>query len=521
MVELREYQQRIVDGVWEDLFTKNKILVVAPPGAGKTECFIALCERALRSKPDIKILILLNKVLLVEQTKRRISKVIKDVGVYCASLNKKEFNSITVASVQTINKVDVEKINLVIIDEAHNFNEDLKSVYGSFINRINHDKLKVIGFTATPYRASGFLFGEKKFFEKIDHVITFEELINNGYLVTPRLKSSKEEFNTRGLKIVNGDFDLKQITELTEDEQKASVQVKDALSKLHGRNSVAWACATIRHAEIIAGYISGARLIHSKMSQEEQESSMRSFKSGASRHIVFVSMLSEGIDIPKIDALVFLRPTRSIVRYIQTVGRVLRPFDGKTDALILDYGQVVKNCGPITAPFVRKAHERRKDPDDLMKVCDGCFEIIEKKESVCPDCGFEFVKKPKKLEPKLTERPESNINILGKMQINEMECGSVSIRKHVSKAGNDCLVIDYKEPFKTDEFFSLSTESISEYFQWNNDWAQRKLIKRLNELSIEYYADLSTQAQSKVNKIPKKVVYSFDGKYKKVLNLIF
>ena len=132
-MELRDYQIDLVESVWRKLFEKNKVLVVAPCGAGKTECFIALCKRAIKSKSDIKILILLNKVDLVEQTARRVAKVISDVGVICSTLDSFDEKQVTVASIQTVSKVNFGKINLIIADEAQrmmDYMEEEKNLEG-------------------------------------------------------------------------------------------------------------------------------------------------------------------------------------------------------------------------------------------------------------------------------------------------------------------------------------------------------------------------------------------------------
>ncbi|WP_350448928.1 DEAD/DEAH box helicase, partial [Streptococcus pseudopneumoniae] len=90
----------------------------------------------------------------------------------------------------------------------------------------------------------------------------------------------------------------------------------------------------------------------------ERNNEMEYFLNGEARHMVFVTALSEGWDHPPIDALCLLRPTRSPVLYVQLAGRVLRPYDGKVDSLILDYGNVVKNLGPLDNPRIPKKGER-------------------------------------------------------------------------------------------------------------------------------------------------------------------
>ena len=512
-MKLRPYQQQLVDAVWSKLFEKNRLLVVAPPGAGKTQAFMAICQRAIESKPDINILIILNKVMLVEQTQRRISKVIPNTGVYCGSLNKKDISNVTVASVQSVYKADLSKINLVIVDEAHNFGKKEDSHYAMLFKKIDHEKLKVIGFTATPYRASGYLYGKDEFFDKIDYEIKIEELIAEGYLMEPTMKAPPHAFDTSNLKIVNGDFDNKAISEMTENDLKCSEQVTDALPRLLGRNKIAWACATIKHAEIINGLLENSVIVHSQKSKSENDFSVQAFEKGTVRHMVFVTMLSEGIDIPIIDALVMLRPTRSVNRYIQSVGRALRPFGDKKDALILDYGEVVKNCGPITKPIIRRKGERKKKEDETLKVCPECFGIVDKKLVQCPECEYWFVKEEIK-EPKLTKKHVQEFDIMGGVRIIEMDVGLVKLAYYKSKNNNECVRISYYSD-------SIIPESIDEYYTWENNWSRKNLQKRLIDLGCELRGEIKAQCLELVKRKPKSLNYVLDGKYKKVKKLNF
>ncbi len=516
-MKLRDYQQDLVDSVWNKLHGKNKVLVVAPCGAGKTECFIDLCRRAIEDFENIRIVILLNKVDLVEQTARRISKVIPSVGVICSTLNKFEEKRVIVASIQTVKDYDFDKINLIIADEVHNFSEKEGSSYDVFFKKNNHEKLKIVGFTATPYRPSGYLYGEGKLFDKVDHEVSFQELFNKHYLVVPKMKASAEEFDTKKIKITNGDFDNGEIAEMCENAQKACAQIKDAMPKLKDREKIAWACATIKHAEIVKSELElmgeTCSIVHSKQKRDQQLFEREFFENGNNRHLIFVSMLSEGIDIPKIDTLCLLRPTRSVVRYIQTVGRALRPFEGKEDALILDYGQVVKNCGPITKPFIFEKGQKRSK-EELMKVCKECAEIIERSLRECPSCGFEFVPKPKPVIPRLEKMSESKVNILGKKQVNEIEIDAVKFRIHKSKAGNNCFTIDFCQnhfPFK----------KVSEFYVWENQYARKRLTQRLLQLQCPFYSKIEEQVKSSPAIYPKKIVTEFDGKYENIVRLVF
>jgi hypothetical protein len=94
--------------------------------------------------------------------------------------------------------------------------------------------------------------------------------------------------------------------------------------------------------------------VHSLMKSAEQTDALREFEQGDTRHLVFVSKVSEGYDFPAIDAVVLFRPMRSPTLYIQTVGRGLRLHPDKSDCLVLDYGKVVSHCGRLDRPVVQE-----------------------------------------------------------------------------------------------------------------------------------------------------------------------
>lgn len=497
MFTLRPYQQELIEYVWDAMHRKNNVLVVAPCGAGKTLSFVELCRRTIEFKPDVKILIVLNRVQLVEQTAREINKYIDGVGVYCGSLDSKEIKNVTVASIQSIYKQDLGKINMVIVDEAHHLSEDDESQYKILLNKLKHEKLKTIGFTASPWRPIGFLYGEGKFFDKIDFRIDLEYLIECGFLVRPRMKHVDHQFNTDGLSIKIGDYDKKELSVLVENEKKSMDQVTDAIGRLTGRKKIAWCCATIKQAEIVFDLLKeDAVIIHSKQSKNDQDSFKWQYENGSTRHLVFVSMFTEGVDIPCIDAIVMLRPTRSPVLYVQIVGRGLRLFNGKEDLLFLDYGQVVQNIGSLTNPHIRQARESKKSKQEPEhKVCPACFEYVPKQLTHCQVCNHLFFTERK---TKLTEEPDQDSDILAKPKPREIPIKSVQLGYHRSKNGNECLRISYKP-------LNVLEQSYSEYFIFKSDWAYKKMMKRLEQLECPIVADVLDQCDQEAKRIPSSI----------------
>jgi superfamily II DNA or RNA helicase len=119
--------------------------------------------------------------------------------------------------------------------------------------------------------------------------------------------------------------------------------------------------------------------------------------SGETTVISNVGILAEGWDFPACRTLILARPTKSLIRYVQMVGRVLRKSPGKDKALVLDHSGTVKRLGFPTddlplqlddgKPRVAAKQRERKDP--LPKLCPACKFMKPPKVHACPKCGFE------------------------------------------------------------------------------------------------------------------------------------
>ena len=118
------------------MFKSNSALLVLPTGAGKTLTVAGLCSKAIESKPDMRILFLVNKVSLVEQAAKVFKPLVENVGIFCGSLNLRQQNTFTVASVQSLARADIEKFHLLIADEAHRFDQQGGSQYMRVYNKL-------------------------------------------------------------------------------------------------------------------------------------------------------------------------------------------------------------------------------------------------------------------------------------------------------------------------------------------------------------------------------------------------
>jgi len=452
LMKLRDYQSDAVSAVWDDLKRQDTSLLVMSCGLGKTECAFGLVEKAILAKPDIKILFAVNKVELVKQTVKRAKHCLKDVNIssFCGSLNEKNISQFTVASVQSLAKKKALPIfHLIIFDEAHRINISEGSQYQNIIERSkeNNPKLKIVGLTATPFRNDGYIYGEGKLFSKISYCKDIKWAIDKGWLVRPSMKFSNERFETQNLRTRLGDFDMKQLKEITANEVKASRQIADAMPKIKDRKKIIWHTTSIAHAEMIQRLLpEESVMVHSKMKKCLREKNLQKFKSTGIRHLVFILIVSEGFDEPCIDTVILMRPTKSPVLYIQTVGRSLRRFPGKKDALILDYGETVVNCGPLDKPHVKEGGSRSRVRPTDMKFCPECLEYLETKIVECPSCGHSFKQEIDYMKKLSTRAKEGKLfsdktNALEWIEVNP-DRSNVSV--YESKAGNTCLKFTFR-----------------------------------------------------------------------------
>jgi DNA repair protein RadD len=368
--------------------------------------------------------------------------VIPDVGVWSAGAGEKRVAPVTVVSIHSADSLTIPDLKLIICDEAHNLNEGR---YASFLAR--HPQAKLVGFTATPWRDGVEIFGEGRRFPRIHYQRGLKQLIKDGFLVQPVSRASPEAFDTTNLEVRGDDYTLASILKLIDSKDKIKAQVTDALPRLDGRSKIAWMCASIEHAERVASEIAergeSVAVVHSK--NPKNDYAMECFERGATRHMVSVMMLSEGYDFPAIDAIVLMRPCRSPTLMVQTIGRGLRPYPGKSNCLVLDYGEVVKNCGPVHDPFTRERREKaKKDPMlILVRVCRVCLSYVQADEDACPDCGHEM--KQERDETKNLTRRADDIDLLREKDEppEELKVKGVSISRHTSKAGKPCVKLSF------------------------------------------------------------------------------
>jgi DNA repair protein RadD len=213
---LYPYQRASIDGIYDYFSTKDgNPLVVIPTGGGKSLIIAQFIIEALQQYPETRILCLTHVKELIAQNHAELMGLwpTAPAGIYSAGLRKKEIASqVLFAGVQSIwNKAyNLQLVDLVLIDEAHLIPRSSNTTYRKLIADllVINPHLKVIGFTATPFRLdSGLLHdGDDAVFNDIAYEVNIRDLMEQGYLTPLASQAGHNAINTAGVATRGGEF---------------------------------------------------------------------------------------------------------------------------------------------------------------------------------------------------------------------------------------------------------------------------------------------------------------------------
>ena len=492
-VELRDYQKKLLTSLWK-WWEKNtgNPCVVAPTGAGKTVLIASFCREAIKF-PGTRILIITHVKELVEQDYEEFTAEAPELNtsLYCAGLKEKDLSGdIIFSSIQSIyrHSAEIGKISLIIVDEAHLISHKDTGMYRGLIDELSktNQALKVIGFTATPYRLShGLITDKPAIFNKplIDEV-SIKDLQEQGYLCPLVSKHTLAGYDLSGVKITAGEYNQKQLIAAVDTEGDNKAVVEETIRRAKDRHSWLIFCSSIEHAEhvrdlLIENGIS-AEAISSKTPAKERDEKLREFRAHEFRALCNVSVLSTGYNNPAIDCIVMLRPTMSPGLYLQIIGRGLRTSPEKKDCLVLDFAGNIERHG--TVHNVEPPHKKKKGKGVApCKVCPNCDEIVPLVALKCSACGYKWERKEKKyiLSDRDISREEKGRLVLIK---------SWSFFKTQSKAGNTMIRVTFYPQ-------SYNQKLICDYLLL---WSENSKIKNIALNKIKEFAQRNGVARENI-----------------------
>jgi superfamily II DNA or RNA helicase len=384
-MELRPYQNQLANDIRGAFGSgANRPLAVSPTGSGKTVLFSYITSQVL--KRGSRVIIIAHRREILDQ----ISATLKRVGVPHGFIQAGKSTSTQpamVASIQTLaRRLDtIPAPDLVIIDEAHH------SVSKSYVQMFAAwPTAKFIGVTATPERLDGKGLGVM--FDRMVMGPSVQWLIDNGFLAQPVYYAPREVVDLSQVHTIAGDFDRSETEEIVDTPRITGDAVTHYVRFCNRQRAVAF-CISVAHAQHVADTFNSCGIpsasIDGTLDPEVRKQRVDDLTAGKILVLTSCELISEGFDLPAVNAAILLRPTQSLSMHLQQVGRALRPYPGKANAIILDH---VGNClrhglAEQERDWDLGGREKRLKKSSLVetKQCSKCFAIFA--GTVCPQCG--------------------------------------------------------------------------------------------------------------------------------------
>lgn len=358
---LRDYQKEAVAKGVEHIKSKEKKggVIVLPTGSGKSLVIASIAQQL----PGKTLVLQPTKEILEQNLKKAKAFGFEDIGVFSASMGRKDIGKLTFATIGTIitkKELFVDFTNL-LIDENHYVN----SKGGQYEEFIKFFGGKCIGLTATPYRLHSYndmKTGERavvakfltrtnpRIFSTILHVTQIGELYNKGFLCPVKYEFNSN-YNQGDIKLnsTGMDFDEKSLAEYNEKTGVVKI-VSDNIKNNKSKHILVFSSSVIE-AENLGVELKNnginAVAISAKTPKTEREEILEKFRSGEIQVVTNVGVLTTGFDFPELDCIILARPTQSVSLFYQMIGRGIRIADNKQNVRVIDVCGNVAKFGKI------------------------------------------------------------------------------------------------------------------------------------------------------------------------------
>ena len=336
-IKLFDYQEDMKERIEKALRLHRSVMAQMPTGTGKTYLLTAVIDSFVSNNPKENVWIVAHRRELVSQ----IDETVRKFHSYSASNTSSLLSSVKAMSIQWLmrhyDQIE-EEPGMIVIDEAHHA---LAKTYKEMWERF--PKAKFLGLTATPCRLNG-----KGFTDLFDVLVqswAVPEFISKGRLATYDFVSIKSDGVTQRLidslqkRGADGDYQNKEMDMLLNKKPSIERLYRSLEEYAKDRKGIVYAI-NISHAQKITKLYQEhgvkAIAIDSKTPAMERQQDIEAFKKGDIQVLVNVDIFSEGFDCPDVEFVQLARPTLSLAKYLQMVGRGLRVAKGKKNCVIID-----------------------------------------------------------------------------------------------------------------------------------------------------------------------------------------
>ena len=344
---LRNYQQEMINRLQETWTQYRSVMVQMPTGTGKTVLMTEIIRRSLTPNPSPKGEGRTeNGILIVAHRRELLDQIRGTIGYFGIDMEK---NHIVVESIQKLSRENLPPAppngegsfspSLVIIDEAHHA---LAKTYRMLWDR--WPQAKFLGLTATPCRLNND--GFQDLFQTLIQSHTIQEFIKMGWLSDFDYVTAEPDNpilkQVAGLKKhgADGDYQTKEMAMVMDCEESIENLYLAYRKFVNGKKGIVYAI-DCNHARHITEYYKQRNVnccwIDAKTPTTVRDRLVQDYRDGLIDVVVNVDILSEGADFPEVEFIQLARPTLSLSKYLQQVGRGMRIAEGKDKVVILDH----------------------------------------------------------------------------------------------------------------------------------------------------------------------------------------
>lgn len=417
MFQLFDYQQDLIDKARNALAAGNQgVLIVSPPGSGKSVVISEIAK--LTVKKGGHVLFFVHRQELVKQIKDSF----KQQGV--------DLNHCTILTVGKVaNRLNIlAKPDLIIVDESQH---SRAKTYQKIFNY--YSDVPRLGFTGSPWRLSGK--GFKDIYSAMVEGPTTKWLIEHHKLAPFTVYGYQLGDKNLLKKSSTGDYTSKSMDDFTKSIIHGDI-VKSWLKFAKDRKTIIY-CHSTSFSKIVAQEFrnAGINAVHvdAKTPSQKRENIMGSFKQGKIKVLCNVDLVSEGFNVPDCSCVVLLRPTESLVVYLQQSMRAMR-YQPHKQAIIIDQVGNFERFGLPDTDYKWSLDDRSKHPHregqsadgPAIKTCPDCFGVIRAELVTCPLCGHDFsaeireIKQKKEQELQAIKAQQIHINYISTKKPEEL-----------------------------------------------------------------------------------------------------
>lgn len=403
-IQLRDYQIEIIQQVfhlWGTSF--NSVMVQLPTGGGKTIIFSNLANEFIKKSEPV--LVIAHRQELITQAANKLEAVAGvDYGIIKSGYKPNPSALLQVASIQTLIRRQPPPASLVIFDEAHHCHS---RTYATIFKHYAERGSYILGCTATPIRTDGrglrWLYSGTPGFNSLICGPKVNQLIAAGYLVPFKLYAPAQiiRASSAGLRTTAGDYNQAELQQLVKKTLIAGNVVETWLKHAAGLRTVLFAVSVEHSQQLTQAFIEAgisAAHLDGDTKGGERQNILAEFEKGKILVLCQHSIVTEGVDIPNIEAIQLTRPTKSLTIWFQAIGRSLRPAPGKTHAVVIDHTDTHLNLPwpDHDIPWSLDPISLKPGPGVLScPVCDHSFRPSQSERqrnlATCPHCQTRFV----------------------------------------------------------------------------------------------------------------------------------